>query len=96
MKRLSTGLILLACVSWSFSGLLTRLIPWNALTIAGARALVAAVFLGLARRDFRPANTFGNWLGAFGVMATSVLFIIANKYTSAPTPSCCNTPCRWW
>ena len=83
MKRLSTGLILLACVCWSFSGLLTRLIPWNALTIAGARALVAAVFLGLARRDFRPANTFGNWLGAFGVMATSVLFILANKYTSA-------------
>ena len=83
MKRLSTGLILLACVSWSFSGLLTRLIPRNALTIAGARALVAAVFLGLARRDFRPANTFGNWLGAFGVMATSVLFILANKYTSA-------------
>ena len=83
MKRLSTGCILLACVCWSFSGLLTRLIPWNALTIAGARALVAAVFLGLARRDFRPANTFGNWLGAFGVMATSVLFILANKYTSA-------------
>ena len=82
-KRSSIGCILLACVCWSFSGLLTRLIPWNALTIAGFRALVAAVFLGAARKNYRPANTFGNWLGAFGVMATSVLFMFANKYTSA-------------
>lgn len=61
----------------------SKLVPWNALTIAGFRALIAAIVLGAVRKSYRPANTFGTWLGAFGVMATSVLFIFANKLTSA-------------
>ena len=83
MKRSSIACILLACVCWSFGGLLTKLIPWSGLSVAGFRALSAAIFMGAMRRSFRPANTVGNWLGAFGVMATSTLFIFANKYTSA-------------
>ena len=82
-NRASIACILLACVCWSFGGLLSKLIPWNALTIAGFRALIAAIVLGAARKSYRPSNTFGTWLGAFGVMSTSVLFIFANKLTSA-------------
>lgn len=82
-KRSSIACILLACVCWSFGGLFSKLVPWNALTIAGFRALIAAIVLGAVRKSYRPANTFGTWLGAFGVMATSVLFIFANKLTSA-------------
>ena len=82
-KRSSIACILLACVCWSFGGLLSKLVPWNALTIAGFRTLVAAIVLGAVRKSYRPTNTFGTWLGAFGVMGTSVLFVFANKLTSA-------------
>lgn len=82
-KRSSIACILLACVCWSFGGLLSKLIPWNAMSIAGFRALIAAVVLGAVRKSYRPCNTFGTWLGALGVMSTSVLFIFANKLTSA-------------
>ena len=82
-KRSSIACILLACVCWSFGGLLSKLIPWNAMSIAGFRALIAAVVLGAVRKSYRPCNTFGTWLGALGVMSTSLLFIFANKLTSA-------------
>jgi len=82
-NRFSVGYILLASLSWSFAGVLSKFVPWSALTITGFRALIAALFLGLFRKDFRPVNTFGTWLGAFGVVSTSTLFIFANKLTSA-------------
>ena len=81
--RSSIACILLACVCWSFGGLLSKLIPWSAVSIAGFRALVAALALGAARRSYRLVNTPGTWLGALGVMGTSLLFIFANKLTSA-------------
>jgi drug/metabolite transporter (DMT)-like permease len=82
-KRFPVVWIMLACVAWSFAGVLSKFVPWNALTLTGFRALVAAVILGLSRKSFRVVNTFGTWLGAFGVLTTSTLFIFANKLTSA-------------
>jgi drug/metabolite transporter (DMT)-like permease len=82
-KRFPVVWIMLACVAWSFAGVLSKFVPWNALTLTGFRALVAAVILGLSRRSFKVVNTFGTWLGALGVLTTSTLFIFANKLTSA-------------
>ncbi|HIU34863.1 MAG TPA: DMT family transporter [Candidatus Pullichristensenella excrementigallinarum] len=75
--------IVLSCASWSFAGLLSKFLPWNGLSISGVRALVAVLILGLYRKSFRPRLTRGCWLGAFGVVSTSVIFIFANKLTSA-------------
>ena len=85
MKRETKAVleIALACAVWSFSGLLSKLVPWNALSIVGFRSLIAALLLGVCRRDFRPMLTKGTWLGAGSVLATAILFIFATKLTSA-------------
>jgi len=75
--------IALSCAIWSFSGLLSKLVPWNALSIVGFRSLIAVLLLGVYRRSFRPKLTRGTWIGAGAVVATAVLFIFANKLTSA-------------
>ena len=76
-------LIMLASVAWSFSGLLSKWVPWSAFSIIGARAIMAVMVFGLSRKTFKPAFGKGIWLGALGVMSTSVLFILANKLTTA-------------
>jgi drug/metabolite transporter (DMT)-like permease len=85
MKRETKAVvqIALACGIWSFSGLLSKLVPWDALSIVGFRSLIAALILGAFRRDFRPRLTIGTWLGAGSVLATAILFIYATKLTSA-------------
>ena len=77
------ALVIFACVAWSFSGLLSKWVPWSALSIIGARALMTATVFAFSRRTFRPKFGRGTWLGALGVMGSSVLFIIANKLTTA-------------
>ncbi len=75
--------IVLAGLVWSFAGMLSKWVPWSAFSIIGARALFTALFFGFVRKSFRPSFTKGNLLGAFAVAATSILFIMANKLTSA-------------
>ena len=84
-RQSRTGIvkILLGCVFWSFGGLLSKFVPWSALSLAGFRSLVAVLILGACRRSFRPVNTRGTWIGAMGVSATSILFVFASKLTSA-------------
>ncbi len=77
------ALVILACVAWSFSGLLSKWVPWSAFSIIGARALMTAMVFAFSRRTFKPTFGRGTWLGALGVMGSSVLFIIANKLTTA-------------
>ena len=72
-----------AGVCWSFAGLLGKFAPWSALSLVGFRALLAVLLLGGIRRSYRPAHTLGNWLGGIGVVSSAVLFIYANKLTSA-------------
>jgi drug/metabolite transporter (DMT)-like permease len=75
--------IALACTLWSFAGVLSKKVPWNAISIVGFRALIAAILVGISRRSFRPVLTKGTWIGAGGVLSTGILFIFANKLTSA-------------
>ncbi len=76
-------LILLAGASWSFSGVLSKWVPWGALSIIGVRSLLAAVGFGLIRGSFRLPKGRGNLLGALGVSLNSTAFIMANKLTTA-------------
>ena len=38
-----------AGLSWSFTGMFTKLVGWNSFTLAGVRAIFALLVLGLAR-----------------------------------------------
>lgn len=70
-------------ICWSFSGVLGKWLPWNALTINGIRSLIAAVVMGLTRHSFKVHFTRGNVLGALGVMLTSMLYVAAMKLTTS-------------
>ena len=75
--------LVLASVLWSTGGLLIKSIAWNALAIAGARSAIAAGVVYLLMP--RPRFTFSAaQLGAaVCYAATVILFVLANKMTTA-------------
>ncbi len=84
-KDRGLGALALAATAffWSLAGLLIKLIDWNPFAIACGRSLVAALFLLVWMR--RPKLTFsGPQIGAaIASSATMLLFIYANKATTA-------------
>jgi len=72
-----------ASVCWSFGGVCIAFIPWGAMSIIGLRALFAAVVFAIYRRSVKITLTKGNILGALCLSATTVLFVFANKLTTA-------------
>jgi drug/metabolite transporter (DMT)-like permease len=86
MKRwLDSGsfYIVLAAIVWSFGGLLGKLIVWNGLTIAALRGILAAMTIALYRRSWRVTLSPSIILAALSLTLTTVLFMVANKLTTA-------------
>ncbi len=77
--------VLLSAVCFSLGGLLIKYIPWNGLAINGMRSLIAVavmlVFLRVKRHRLRVNRTV--LIGALSVCATTVLYTLANKLTTA-------------
>lgn len=79
-------LCMAACAAlWSIAGILIKLIPWNALVIAGGRSLVAAmVFLVYIKVKRIKIVVNKNALLIMGFTAVNfLLFVRANKLTTA-------------
>ena len=75
--------VVFTATAWSTSGLLIKLVPWNAIAIAGVRSLIAAlVLLGYLRR---PHFTWSRiQLGtALAYAGTLLSFVAANKLTTS-------------
>lgn len=72
-----------AALCWSLGGLLIKSVAWNGLAVGGGRGLIAAVFLVFTHRSLRFDFSFDQVMGAVGYAACTVLFCLANKYTSA-------------
>jgi len=72
-----------AAVLWSLGGLLIKLVSWHPVAIAGVRSAIAAVFLLAVIR--RPHWTWSPQQvgGAAAYAATVILFVAANKMTTA-------------
>jgi drug/metabolite transporter (DMT)-like permease len=70
-------------VLWSLGGLLIKSVSWNPLAIAGGRSAIAALVM-LAFRP-KPAFTwcFAQMGGALAYAGTVILFVVANKMTTA-------------
>jgi len=80
----SVLLLLLAALLWSSGGLLFKYIAWPALAVAGARGLIAAIFLILvAGRSLRFTWSPVQLGAAASYAACTVLFALANKLTTA-------------
>ena len=72
-----------ASVCWSLGGLCIKFIPWSAMSIIGLRALFAAIVFAIFRKSVKVDFTRGNILGALCLAATTILFVFANKMTTA-------------
>jgi len=75
--------MVLAAFCWSLGGLCFAFIPWNALSIIGIRALLAAAVFAVYRRSLKVNLTKGNIMAAFFLSATTTLFVLANQFTTA-------------
>jgi drug/metabolite transporter (DMT)-like permease len=77
------GLAFGAGLLWSLGGLLIKLVDWNPLAIAGMRSAIASLLLlGVLRRPkltWSPVQVGG----ALAYAATVILFVTANKLTTA-------------
>jgi drug/metabolite transporter (DMT)-like permease len=72
-----------AGLSWSFTGMFTKLVTWSSFTLVGVRAVIALLVLGLARGSFRVHVNKGMWISAVGVTATSVLLLSSAQLTTS-------------
>lgn len=83
IKTKSVLLLLGAAILWSTAGLFIKWVEWNPFAIAGARsAIVSAViwiYIGRPRFDWSAAQIGG----AISFAATVMLFVYANKTTTA-------------
>jgi len=76
-------LLLAAAVLWSSAGAVIKLSSLDAWQLAGGRALVAAVFLAVAVPSARRRPSPGLLLVGLAYACTTVLFVLANKLTTA-------------
>ncbi len=78
------GLLLLSAFLWSLGGLLIKGVDWSAPAIAATRSAIAALTIAVFYRG-RLRFTWSRWqiAGAVAYAATVMLFVIANKLTTA-------------
>jgi drug/metabolite transporter (DMT)-like permease len=76
-------LLVAAAVLWSTAGAAIKSIGLEAIQIAGARSLIAAVFLFLAARETRARPDRRVLLVGVAYAITVVLFVVATKLTTA-------------
>lgn len=81
----ATALALLAAcgVLWSSAGVLIKLVTWHPLAIWSIRCAIAGGALALIARPSWKGLTGAEWGSAIALAATTGLFILANKLTTA-------------
>lgn len=83
MKSRALLMLILTALLWSSGGLLIKLVDWNALAIAGGRSAIAAAVILLFRRKMTFNWGFAQIGGTVCYAATVILFVAANKLTTA-------------
>ena len=75
--------LIITALLWSLGGLLIKWIPWNPMAIAGMRSAIAAVLMWLFHRKMYFTWSRSQIGAAFFYTATVILFVSANKMTTA-------------
>src|SRR5512137_2601586 len=81
----SAGILAMAATAilWSIAGLFIKIIDWNPFAIAGVRSLIASIVIFLYLRHPRIHLSFPQIAVAIANAATMLLFVSANKTTTA-------------
>ncbi|HRF42847.1 MAG TPA: DMT family transporter [Candidatus Competibacteraceae bacterium] len=84
IHRRAVLMLLAAALFWSLGGVLIKWIEWNPVAIAGMRSLIgAALIWAVFRRELKIDGSFEQIGGALAYTGTVVLFVVANKMTTA-------------
>ncbi len=77
--------ILLAAIMFSMGGLMIKIVPWQPLSIIGARNIFAVVITFIYIKIIKHKIVFNLsvLLGSLGMIGTTTLFVFANKMTTA-------------
>jgi drug/metabolite transporter (DMT)-like permease len=76
-------LLVLTAVLWSFGGLLIKWVDWHPMAIAGMRSLIAGLVILVYHRRPRFDWSFPQIGGAICYAGVVILFVVANKLTTA-------------
>ena len=82
-RKGAIGLLVGTSILWSFGGILIKLVTWNPIAIAGMRSVIAALLLLAFIRRPRITWSFPQIGGAVAYAGTVILFVSANKLTTA-------------
>ncbi|MDG4598061.1 MAG: DMT family transporter [Candidatus Contendobacter sp.] len=82
--RRAVLMLLATAILWSLGGLLIKWVDWNPVAIAGMRSLIGAAVIALIfRKELRFSGSREQIGAAVAYAGTVVLFVIANKLTTA-------------
>lgn len=82
-RALAIFYLVAASLLWSLGGVFIKWVQWNPIAIAGMRSSVSAVFIWIVLRKPRFNWSRDQILCAFCYAATVILFVVANKLTTA-------------
>ena len=77
--------ILCTALLWGLAGVCVKSISWGPMPIVAVRSLISLLMLFIVKGNFRLRFTKTNLLGAFMMSATSILYVVAIKLTTAGT-----------
>ena len=84
LHRRAVWMLVATAVLWSLGGVLIKWVDWHPVAIAGTRSLIGAALIGIAfRHELRFTWSLDQIGGALAYAGTVVLFVIANKLTTA-------------
>jgi drug/metabolite transporter (DMT)-like permease len=82
--RRAVLMLLATAILWSLGGLLIKWVNWHPVAIAGMRSLIGAVLIALIfRKELKFTGSFEQIGAAVAYTGTVVLFVVANKLTTA-------------
>lgn len=82
--RRAVWMLLATAILWSLGGLLIKGVNWNPAAIAGMRSLIGGAVIALIfRKELKFTGSSNQIGGAVAYAGTVVLFVVANKLTTA-------------
>lgn len=75
--------LVIAALGWSLGGLLIKGIHWNPMAISGMRSLIGALLMRAFFRNMKFTGSFHQVMGAMAYAGTVILYVVANKLTTA-------------